>query len=163
MMQKLQRYGKWVLTAAAMMWCVVIWQFSLAPAPASSAASGTVRAFLNNALTSAGISFQFTPTMVRKIAHFAEFFVLGVLAHATLRAHRVPYPPLLAVAAVFVTATADEAIQSFVPGRGPGILDVLLDTAGGIAGMLAFWGVFALILYIKKKRTEKSKKISKTP
>ena len=158
-----RKYGKWILTVVALLWCVVIWQFSLAPASASSATSGTVRKFLNETLATAGISFRFTHTMVRKIAHFTEFFILGILTHATFRAHRAPYPPLLAVAAALVVATVDECIQIFVPGRGPGVLDVLLDTAGGIVGMLTLLGVLALALYIKIKRTKNVKKISKTP
>ncbi|MBP3396955.1 MAG: VanZ family protein, partial [Clostridia bacterium] len=65
--------------------------------------------------------------------------------------------------AALVVATVDECIQIFVPGRGPGVLDVLLDTASGIVGMLSLWGVLSLALCIKIKRTENVKKISKTP
>ena len=79
MAEKTSKYGKWMLTAAAVLWCVVIWQFSLTPADASSATSGTVGAFMNGTLAAMGVSFRFTPIMVRKIAHFTEFFVLGVL------------------------------------------------------------------------------------
>ena len=158
----MRKYSKWILTAATVIWCLVIWHFSLAPATESSATSGTVRQFCNALLTEMGIPFQFTSTMVRKIAHFAEFFVLGVLSCATLLAHRMPLPMLLAAGAAFLVAAVDECIQMFVPGRGPGVLDVLLDTAGGTCGALAFWGIFLLILYMKKKRKEKSEKMSKT-
>ena len=162
MAEKTQKHGKWILSAAVLLWCVVIWQFSLTPADASSATSGSVRAFLNGILTALGIPFQFTPIMVRKIAHFTEFFILGVLLHSALFAHRAPYRIPLAVAGVVAVATIDECIQRFVPGRAAAVLDVLLDTAGGTAGVLVFWGVFCLVLYIKKKTAKKSEKISKT-
>ena len=151
MAEKMQKYGKWMLTVAVIAWCVVIWQFSLSPASASSATSGTVRAFLNNTLAAVGIPFQFTSLMVRKIAHFTEFFVLGILLHSALLAHRLPYRIPLAVVCVLSVATIDECIQLFVPGRACAVLDVLLDTAGGTAGTFTFFGVFALVLYIKEK------------
>ena len=157
MAEKTQKYGKWMLTAAAVLWCVVIWQFSLTPADASSATSGTVGAFMNGTLAAMGVSFRFTPIMVRKIAHFTEFFVLGMLLHATAVSHRIPRPALLAVAVGAVVATVDECIQIFVPGRVAAVLDVLLDTGGALCGVIAFGGVWRLVVYIRKK-SQKNRK-----
>jgi VanZ family protein len=160
--EKMRKYGKWILTAATVLWCAVIWQFSLAPDATSSATSGVVREFLNDALSSAGLSFQFTPLMVRKIAHFSEFFVLGALLFFTLRAHGIPYYLPLSVTLGALVAAVDECIQIFVPGRGPAVSDVLLDTAGALSGALTLWGILALVLYIKEKISKKRKKLSKT-
>ena len=162
MAEKTQKYGKWMLTAAAALWCVVIWQFSLTPADASSATSGAVWAFLNDTLAAMNVSFRFTPIMVRKIAHFTEFFVLGVLVCSALLAHRVPCRVPFAIACAVAVATVDECIQLFVPGRAAAVTDVLLDSAGALVGVLAFWGIWRLVIYIKKKSQKNSKKISKT-
>ena len=43
---------------------------------------------------------------------------------------------LYALAGAFLTACIDETIQIFVPDRGPGILDVMLDTLGALIGIL---------------------------
>lgn len=76
--------------------------------------------------------------ILRKIAHFTEFCCLGVLMRwmaqmlQSLPWKRLMFP-ILAGAAV---ACIDETIQCFVPGRGPGILDVCIDAAGVALGVL---------------------------
>lgn len=45
----------------------------------------------------------------------------------------------------FIYAVTDEFHQGFVDGRTPKVLDVLIDTAGGIAGagiIVLFWLIF---------------------
>ncbi|MFZ2371781.1 MAG: VanZ family protein, partial [Trichococcus flocculiformis] len=39
---------------------------------------------------------------------------------------------------VFLYASSDEFHQSFIPGRGPAFTDVLIDTAGGLTGIILF-------------------------
>jgi VanZ family protein len=39
---------------------------------------------------------------------------------------------------VFLYASSDEFHQSFVPGRGPAFSDVLIDTAGGLTGIILY-------------------------
>ena len=150
----MSKYGKWVLTALCAFWCLVIFSFSLSPAEASAETSGEVLGFYHNFQK----SFPFLPTLtgrtVRKMAHFMEFLVLGVLASATFRVHGFSHGWLMAPASVLLVATADEIIQIFVPGRGPHVRDVLLDFAGGVCGILLFYGLLFLALYIKGKKTE---------
>ena len=156
--QGMKKYGKWSALCVCLLWCAVIWQFSLAQGSASAATSGRVLALCNGALEKIGAPFTLTAVAVRKMAHFAEFFVLGCLATLTLRMHGFGHPYLQAPAFCLLVATVDELIQCFVPDRGPHILDVLLDLGGACAGVLAFWAVEILLLYIKKKRFEKSVK-----
>ena len=158
----MRKYLKWVLTVAVLLWCVFIWQFSTATGEASSATSGGVVDFCNQVLQSAGVKAEITGNTVRKTAHFLEFFVLGVLAAATLLAHGFRHWLFLSPVPVLLVAAIDECIQIFVPGRGPHVLDVLLDFAGGLCGILLFFLAFTLISYIINKRKEKNKEISKT-
>jgi VanZ family protein len=70
--------------------------------------------------------------VLRKLAHAAEFAVLGaLLARATGRSG-----PALAIGALY--AVSDELHQSFVPGRLGSPLDVAIDAVGVAAGVL-FW------------------------
>ena len=156
----MRKYIKWTVTALLVLWCAVIWQFSLASAEDSTKVSGEVQEICNEVLDSAGVEARVTGRTVRKMAHFVEFFVLGLLAAGCLLAHGFPHWQLLAPAVPLPVAAIDECIQIFVPNRAPHVLDVLLDLWGGVCGTLAFLIVLWLILYIKNKREEK---ISKTP
>ena len=154
------KYAKWILTVLLIVWCAVIWQFSAAPGSASESTSSQVQDFCNEVLDRAGVDFDITSKMVRKMAHFLEFFVLGVLAAATLLVHGFPHWHLLAPLVFVPVAVIDECIQIFVPGRAPHILDVLLDCTGGVCGAAAVFTLNLIILYIKNKRKEKIEKTS---
>ncbi len=70
--------------------------------------------------------------VLRKIAHAAEFAILGLLlARAVGRAR-------LAVVLGILYAVSDEVHQSFVPGRQGSALDVALDAAGVALGVFAW-------------------------
>ncbi|MBI5190177.1 MAG: VanZ family protein [Nitrospirae bacterium] len=80
--------------------------------------------------------------LFRKAAHFTEYAVLAVLWHRGLAGvpgldARRAVMTALAVSAAY--AASDEFHQSFVPGRTPSALDVLLDSAGAAAACLALW------------------------
>ena len=70
--------------------------------------------------------------VLRKLAHTAEFAVLGALLLRALRDERV------ALAAGVAYAASDELHQHFVPGRVGSPLDVVID-AFGVAIGVAVW------------------------
>ncbi len=70
--------------------------------------------------------------VLRKLAHAAEFAVLGGLLLRALRDERA------ALAAGIAYAVSDELHQHFVPGRVGSPLDVLIDSVGVAVGVL-FW------------------------
>ncbi len=74
--------------------------------------------------------------VLRKLAHTAEFAVLGALL---LRALRSEVPGFVAGVAY---AISDELHQHFVPGRRGAPLDVLIDAVGVGLGILV-WRRFA--------------------
>jgi VanZ family protein len=67
--------------------------------------------------------------VLRKIAHTAEYAVLGALL---VRATRRPW---LAVALGALYAVSDELHQTFVPGRMGSPIDVAIDTVGVACGV----------------------------
>ena len=78
---------------------------------------------------------------VRKTAHFIEYFILGVLlTGAFLQPEhgrsRIRLQELRAWEAGTVYAVSDELHQLFVPGRACMPADVMLDSAGVLAGAL---------------------------
>ena len=71
---------------------------------------------------------------IRKLAHFAVYFVLGVLAMRSFQ-HRGRLPGvLIAIVIVATVAALDETNQSFEPTRTGSAWDVLLDCLGGAVG-----------------------------
>jgi VanZ family protein len=83
---------------------------------------------------------------IRKCAHVFEYFVFSLLILRGLRAgikERHLAWALAAIAIVAAYAALDEFHQSFVPGRGASVWDVLLDASGGAAAQLVAW----LVMY----------------
>jgi len=86
--------------------------------------------------------------LIRKSAHFIEYFILSLLILRGIRAGRSGIRLGWALAAIVLVsgfAALDEFHQSFVPGRTPAVSDALLDTVGGIAaqaiaGLVLLWG-----------------------
>jgi VanZ family protein len=68
--------------------------------------------------------------VLRKLAHAAEYGILAALLARALA-------PVPAFAAAVAFALSDELHQHFVPGRAAKPLDVAIDAAGALAGLLA--------------------------
>ena len=83
--------------------------------------------------------------IIRKLAHFTEYAVLGLLACRGFT--RSPQPILkrfwfaTAIALVVVVASTDEFNQSLNPLRTGSPWDILLDVFGGVVAIIAFWAL----------------------
>lgn len=78
-------------------------------------------------------------TPVRKLAHMTEYFCLAVAIAFPFYVYGLRGFPLLLVAGLICVAFAatDEFHQSFVPGRGPSVKDVMIDSVGAFFGIVA--------------------------
>jgi VanZ family protein len=87
--------------------------------------------------------FVFWHSVIRKSAHFIEFFVLGSLAFWACRRGRTPrwraawMAQALAVAMLY--ALVDEAHQAFVPNRTASLVDSGIDSLGAVASQLCIY------------------------
>ena len=126
---------------------IFIWGNSLLPAEVSQKISDCVLELLPEVPDQPAQQEEETH-LVRKLAHFAEFTVLGMLLSwlCILRKRKgwIPVP------AGTVVACIDETIQMFVPGRGPGLLDVGIDACGVLMGMFLLNTAYLL----KRKQTK---------
>ena len=130
------------LTVLIILTLALIWGHSLLGREASSEESGFVMELLEPVLEMVVGEGNVTEFLVRKLAHFTEFFVLG-LEVLTFFAYRKPLFPqafLLALTHGFFAAFLDETIQIF-SGRGPMIQDVWLDVSGFAVGSLLMLGI----------------------
>ena len=143
------RKSRKALLAVVLVACnlLFIWGNSLLPASVSGALSQWLRDLLGKA---AGELAGQSDGILRKIAHFAEFCTLGILLRwlfAMLK-ERKQAAVLLTVACGCSAACVDEMLQHFAPGRGPRLTDVVIDSAGVMAGIM----LFGLGYAIKKKK-----------
>jgi VanZ family protein len=87
-------------------------------------------------------TFALLHHIIRKCAHFTEYFIFSLLVLRGFRAAekgtRLRWA-LLTVLIVAGYASLDEFHQSFVPGRTPAVSDVLIDTIGGATAQFAAW------------------------
>ncbi len=139
-----------------------IFSNSLEIGAVSSAHSEEARRIINGVLTKMGFE-GLTSYQIRKLAHFAEFAVLGFWFMCCLRVYtrhyvrHISWPLLLGLG----IANVDETIQIYVSGRSSSVMDVWIDFGGvcvGVAGaflLIAFVGsVFYLMGFGRHKRME---------
>lgn len=116
----------------------VIWGNSLVPGSGSGSLSLAVTHWLQGCLETLGLPYAWlTNFIVRKAAHFTEYFVLGVFASQAFDPRHLAMRPTLCATALLCAAvpTIDETIQLFVAGRAGQVADVLLDCCGAAAGI----------------------------
>ena len=76
---------------------------------------------------------------IRKTGHFTEYAILAWLWFRTLQARDPAWSTRAAVLAFLLStvyAATDEFHQSFVPSRGPSLIDVGIDSAGAAFSLL---------------------------
>lgn len=133
----------WIL---AVLWMAFIFYCSAQPALQSMEMSSGLTEFVVQALRrwfpELGIPMEAWHGLTRKLAHFAIYFVLGVLVLQALRASgndwKRAIPMALTICVLY--AISDEFHQLFVPGRGAQFTDVILDSAGSALGVYLFLG-----------------------
>lgn len=141
---------KFILFAClTILWIVVIFSFSLQSGDESSQLSGGIVAWLVELVCPKDFAYtEILETLIRKGAHFTEYFILGILMSCTVRETRCTRTVFVPWILGSVVACCDETIQLFSDGRAGRILDVMLDSSGVLTGCLV---LFSLLL-AKSKR-----------
>lgn len=141
-----KRPVRYSLLLLALVWMVLIFGFSAQ----SATESGGLSALITEPLTKMIVRFSEAMTVaqqaelylkvdgiVRIFAHFSEYTVLGMLLTAVLRAFGIKngfMPWLVGV----VYAVTDEWHQAYSPGRASDPMDVLIDAAGVLCGVVIY-------------------------
>lgn len=88
--------------------------------------------------------------VVRKIAHYSIYTLLGIILMSLMITYKLKELDRIAVSLIIgvIYASTDEIHQAFVPGRGPLITDVMLDTVGVLTGICITMLVCKIICYI---------------
>ncbi|MHA4990373.1 VanZ family protein [Cetobacterium somerae] len=78
---------------------------------------------------------------VRKLAHFTIYLILGSSYFLSFKSLDKK-SAIISIILTFLYACTDEIHQGFIPGRGPTIKDVLIDTLGGSLGIVLIFLFF---------------------
>lgn len=140
---------KW--TILSIVWIMIIFSFSLQNGDESGKLSGGIVAWVVDLLFPEDFAHvELVHFLIRKAAHFTEYFILGVLLSMTVREANWTRPLLKPWILGTLVACCDETIQLFSEGRAGMITDVMLDSSGVLTGCVI---MTFLVLYFWKKRT----------
>lgn len=92
--------------------------------------------------------------VIRKLAHFSEYTVLGIGLCGLMRVLVKRYWGITAIVLGAVLASLDEFHQLFIPGRSAMVSDVVIDSCGVVVGSI----IFTLIILLQEKKRWNSKK-----
>lgn len=151
-----------IITAAFLACVLFIWHNSLESAEVSAGRSGRVTEMVNEVFASLG-GEPVTEHFVRKLAHFSEYGLEGVLTVLLYLAYCFRPGKFLwrMMLTGLVTAVTDELLQFFSVGRAPGFWDVCIDMAGFICGVLLMCAACLLMerackTWVRKRREQRS-------
>lgn len=148
------KYKKQFFIILTILWTFIIFSFSLQSGEDSSEISSGFGAWLmehvlsvfsiDDMSTEQLDSFHF---LIRKCAHFTEFFILGVFMYLTLKQTTIIHKAGIGIVLCMVVAAMDETIQLFMDGRSGQLTDVLLDSCGGLVGI---WVAYLIASRVKR-------------
>ncbi len=157
----IQKHSLWLSLLLVIALMVMIYSFSAQTGEESGEMSGKVTTWVLNLVVPGFGDFSAEKQeairstvglVVRKTAHFTEYALLGMslMLHIAQIQKRtaVRLPWLWAWGVGTLYAASDEFHQGFVAGRGPSVVDVMIDSSGVIAGVLLLY----CILQRKKKK-----------
>lgn len=150
------------MTAAVALCVAFIFYNSAQVAEVSSIASAKFTVLLNHMLSYLPVEIVLSEAVVRKLAHIAEFALLGFLFTFCLRVYTKRLVAFSAWPLLFglMIAVCDEFLQRFVPGRSSSVKDVLIDFIGVCGGTFAAMVIiycihFVLWLFIFRRRKKR--------
>lgn len=162
--KELLKYKDKVLIILAIIWMGVIFMFSAQVSDESKSSSNKVTSAVVNTVISIkkeNISeekrqkiIEDKTFIVRKTAHFTEYFILGLILILYLQTKEKLSTKYIILAIIFCVlyATSDEIHQLFVDGRSCKIIDILIDTCGSSLAILGFTSIYKLTTNLKKQK-----------
>ena len=162
--KELLKYKDKVIIILAIIWMGVIFMFSAQVSDESKSSSNKVTSAVVNTIISIkkeNISeekrqkiIEDKTFIVRKTAHFTEYFILGLILILYLQTKEKLTTKYIILAIIFCVlyATSDEIHQLFVDGRSCKIMDILIDTCGSSLAILGFTSIYKITTNLKKQK-----------
>ena len=133
---------------------IFIFSNSAASASTSNGMSLTVSEWVRPVLNTVGLhpETDFLNFVIRKLAHFSEYALLGVLIGLAYRLQ--PWSWMkgkIALLPFFIIPMLDENLQRFSSGRSCELRDMLIDSTGMAVGMML---VIALLMILSNRKKQ---------
>ena len=155
MKKKADRKSTYIWCGITILWIFVIWGHSLMSGQVSSAESNRVLAMIQPIFEKLHLSDFLVLLNIRKIAHFTEFFILGLLLSASIRKCFAKWPIPVHFCAMLtgtLVAICDESIQAFIPGRSSQLTDVMIDFTGIFCSVITVMLVKYISCFFSKRK-----------
>ena len=122
-----------------LLWRLLIFLFSSQSGADSSQLSGGIIEFLED-LTHIPLSNEICSFMIRKLAHFTEYMVLGILTMNLWKQYGKLNKKQLFVIILFCIfyAITDEFHQMFIENRSGNLWDMTIDSLGSLFGIVSY-------------------------
>lgn len=119
-------------------WMILIFYMSNQPADISNKQSDLIiKLFYYIGIDLNSSLGEITSFIIRKAAHFTEYFILYCLTINVLKFYfNIKKAAIYSLLIVLGYAISDEIHQCFIPGRDMAIRDVIIDFSGGILGFI---------------------------
>lgn len=136
------------------LYILFIWWHSTLSADDSTVESTNVLKIVEDFLRFIGFNAELTDHIIRKLAHFCEFALLGCLAvwNGYLINRKIIKNFTTVGFLCLSTAVVDELIQINSKGRSAQVTDVALDFLGAVSGVVFFIILIFIINFFKKIR-----------
>lgn len=135
---------KFVKTLLLICWLCLIYYFSSQTGTESGGLSNRILASIGSFLKVSDID-SFVSTfgfLIRKTAHFSEYFILFILSYECFKEYKLPKLLLISIIFCVLVAGFDEFHQLFVTGRSGQFTDVLIDSSGSLISSLVWHKLF---------------------
>ena len=148
--KKLRQNKKVFHSILVIIWMFVIFNFSSQNGRKSTNTSDVVTSMVVNVTTSVtnkNVSreevkkrVEDSTFLVRKMAHFTEYLILGILVLQLLSDYTKINKRMLIVSLIicYLYSVSDEVHQIFIPGRTAKVLDTFIDGAGSLVGITIY-------------------------
>ncbi len=149
--EKIEKLDAYILGISSVYMMRIISDFSSDTSAVSRGKSAVIARFLERTtrkITAGLFSYDIGElvekliVIVRKAAHLFEFFLLASLIFAFVEKLTRKTRPLFAALITTLYAAFDELHQAFVPGRGPMLSDVAIDSLGAFLAVVVLYHFF---------------------
>lgn len=145
---------KYIKLGLLIIWLGVIYYFSSQTSTDSLNESNGLLEFIANILKVSDIDSFINKygQFIRELAHFTEFFILGLLICLNIYEYSNKNVILITFVLTALYAISDELHQMFVEGRVCTFKDIVIDTLGGVtAGIISH----LIMKYVAKRKSAK--------